>query len=326
MDVLILGGTSFLGRHAAERFLKRGHTVSLFSRGETPNPFSGEVEHLLGDRDGGLSALENRKWDVVLDTSGYLPRVVGDSVELLSSAVEHYLFVSSVSAYGDLSKPLDEQAEVARLEEATEEIDGDTYGALKAECEEVVLGAMAGRATVVRPGLIVGPFDPTDRFTYWPSRVASGGTILAPDKAEHPVQLIDARDLANWIVDLLERRVSGTFNATGPANQLTMGEFLDECAAVTGSQPEFMWAPEEFLLAHELGPFQDLPLWVPRADAGITQVSSELALRNGLELRPVAETIRDTWEWQQSRHVQDLQAGLTREREAELLLLLESAA
>ena len=324
VDTLILGGTSFLGRHAAQRCLERGHKVTLFSRGQAPNPFSGAVEHLLGDRDGGLGVLKNRRWDVVLDTSGYVPRLVEDSVELLSNAVEHYLFVSSVSAYADLSKPLDERAAVAQLEEATEEVNMDTYGALKALCEQVLLDVMGDRATVVRPGLIVGPFDPTDRFTYWPSRVASGGAILAPDNTEYLIQLIDARDLANWIVDILERRVGGVFNTTGPANPLTMGEFLAECTAITGSQSAFVWAPEQFLLANNVGPFEELPLWVPRSDAGIMQVSSELARSNGLQLRPIAETIRATWEWHRTRNTQELAAGLSREREVELLRLLQA--
>ena len=323
-DVLVLGGTSFLGRHAVDTWLARGYTVTLFTRGQTESPFSKEVEHVFGDRDGDLGALEGRRWDVVLDTSGYVPRVVRESVELLSSVVDHYLFVSSVSVYDDLSTPCDERSAVARREDFTEEVTFETYGPLKAECEDVVFSAMGDRATVVRPGLIVGPFDPTDRFTYWPHRVSSGGTVLAPGQPEYPVQLIDVRDLATWIVDLLDRQIVGVFNATGPANTLTMGDFLLECAAVTESETEFTWAPEDFLLANNVAPFQELPLWVPRSDQGITQVSNELALNNGLALRPIADTIRDTWKWQQSRGNPDLDAGLTPERETELLRLLLS--
>src|SRR6266487_2610867 len=214
MRILVLGGTQFLGRHFVEAALRGGHEVTLFNRGRTrPQLFPG-AEHRRGDRDGDLRSLAGGKWDAVVDTSGFVPRVVQQSAQLLRSRVGRYLFVSSVSVYADFSRPgVDEDAPVARLEEETEDHRSRAYGALKALCEETVRETYGAHTTIVRPGLIVGPWDPTGRFTYWPVRIADGGRVLAPEPRDAPVQVIDARDLAEWCLHLLERDVEGTFNA-----------------------------------------------------------------------------------------------------------------
>jgi nucleoside-diphosphate-sugar epimerase len=206
MRLLILGGTAFLGRALVDDALGRGHELTLFNRGKTNPELYPEVERLQGDRDGDLTVLQGKTWDAVIDTSGYVPRVVGQSAELLADAVGHYTFISSISAYADFSQPgADENAAVGKLEdESVEEIDGDTYGPLKVLCEEVVEKRLPGRTLIIRPGLIIGPHDPTDRFTYWPCRVERGGEVLAPGKPEKSVQFIDARDLAAWNLDMVE--------------------------------------------------------------------------------------------------------------------------
>src|SRR6266536_2219638 len=212
MKLLILGGTVFLGRYLVESALARGHEVTLFNRGQHSPQLYPAVEKLRGDRDGALDALRGREWDAVIDTSGYYPRVVEQSVALLREAVPYYLFVSSISAYADLSKPPSEDSPTSELPpDATESL--DFYGPLKAECERVVRRAYGDAAAIVRPGLIVGPHDPTGRFTYWPYRIARGGDVLAPEPRDKPVQPIDVRDLGEWLESLAERRLSGTFNA-----------------------------------------------------------------------------------------------------------------
>ncbi|HZE05500.1 MAG TPA: NAD-dependent epimerase/dehydratase family protein, partial [Solirubrobacteraceae bacterium] len=244
MRLLVLGGTTFLGRHVVEAALARGHAVTLFNRGRTnPELFPG-VERRVGDRDGGLEALAVGTWDAVVDTSGYVPRIVDASARLLEPRVGRYVFVSSVSVYADLSRPgVDEDAPLAALDEDTEEHRGPAYGALKALSEHAVQKVYGRRATVVRPGLIVGPWDPTGRFTYWPTRVAAGGEVLAPEPRRGPVQLIDARDLAAWIVHLVEGDVAGVFNAVGPERPLTMQQLLEVCCAVAGGNSRLVWAP-----------------------------------------------------------------------------------
>jgi 2'-hydroxyisoflavone reductase len=320
MNILILGGLSFLGRHLVEQGLERGHRITVFTRGQHNPDAYPEVEKLRGDRDGDLSALEGRRWDVAIDTSGYVPRVVRDSARLLTDAVDHYTFVSTINVYRDTSTPgIDERAAVARLDDPSiEEMTGESYGALKALCEEVVESELPGRTLIVRPGLIVGRYDPTDRFTYWPRRVAAGGEVLAPDKPQDPVQIIDAHDLASWMLDLAERRASGVFNATGPNYPLTIGQVLDESKAVSGSDAAFTWVPPEFLEKHEIQPWQDLPAWVPDVGEylGFSRVDCRRAFAAGLTFRPLRDTIRDTREWAStfpSDH--EWRAGLTRERE-----------
>lgn len=334
MRLLVLGGTVFLGRHVVEAALARGHAVSLFTRGRHGAELFPAAERLVGDRDGDLSALEGKRWDAVVDTSGYVPRVVGASVELLAGAVEHYTFVSSVSVYADTSAPgVDESAAVARVpDERTEDV-GAHYGALKALCERSVARAMPGRCLTVRPGLIVGPHDPTGRFTYWVRRVARGGTVLAPAPPEQPVQLIDARDLAEWIVRMAEDRVTGVYNAVGPAETLDLDALLEECRTATGSDARFTWVDERFLLDHGVAPWSDLPLWLAvesnRDLRGFLAVDARRAMAAGLCLRPLGQTIRNTLAWTESRRAQasdgaepdgtGAPAGLSPDRERELL-------
>ena len=322
MKLLILGGTVFLGRHLVDSALARGHEVTLFNRGQhNPELFPG-IEKLRGDRDGDLTVLQGRRWDTVIDTSGYLPRVVRASAAALASAVEHYTFISSISVYSDANQPgLDESGIVGTLEDPTvEEITGETYGPLKALCEQAVEEEMPGRALMIRPGLIVGPFDPTDRFTYWPHRVARGGEVLAPGRTKHATQIIDVRDLADWTVRMAERRASGIYNATGPAYTLTMGALLDTCQAVAQSDAAFTWADERFLLDQGVQPWSELPLWLPEADDTLSTVNCAKAFAAGLTMRPLAETVRDTLTWDITRPAgHEWRAGLSAERERQVL-------
>ena len=319
MRILVLGGTQFLGRALVEAALARGDEVTLFNRGRTRPELFPEVERRVGDRDGGLDALREGEWDVVVDTSGYVPRVVRASAELLAGRVGRYVFVSSISAYADLSRPgVAEDAPVAELAEETEDYRSEAYGPLKALCEDAVRELYGERATVVRPGLIVGPWDPTGRFTYWPVRVAEGGEVLAPEPREAPVQVIDVRDLAEWILRL-DR--PGTFNATGPQPPLTVERVLEECRAVSGGDARFVWAPAEWLVEREVGEWMELPLWLSDpAYAGMMHVDVSRALAAGLELRPLAETIADTLAWvRRGEAPTDPPAGMKRDRERELL-------
>ncbi|MBI3723125.1 epimerase [bacterium] len=323
MKLLVLGGTIFLGRHVVSAALERGHEVTLFNRGtRSPGLFPG-VEKLRGDRDGGLDSLRGRKWDAVLDTSGQLPRVVRASAELLRDAVSHYTFVSSVSVYESFAREeTDESCPVARLPAGAREEEGglEGYGARKALCEEAVARALPDRALSVRPGLIVGPHDPTGRFTYWPARIARGGSVLAPGEPDRAVQVIDAGDLARFLVSCAESRATGVMNATGPAVELGMGRLLEECVAVLGSDARLTWVSDAFLTGKGVVPFQDLPLWVLESDEGFFRVSSAKARARGLAFRPIAETIRATHAWHAALPESARPAaGLSPAREAEIL-------
>jgi 2'-hydroxyisoflavone reductase len=320
MDLLILGGTRFLGRHLVEAAFGDDHRVTLFNRGLSGPDLFPEVETIRGDRDGDLSALRGRCWDAVIDTCGYVPSVVRASAGLLADAVGHYTFVSSISVYpDDIGPGVDEGAPVEELDDPTvEEVTGETYGGLKALCERAAEEEMPGRVLNVRPGLISGPHDPTDRFTYWPRRIAAGGEVLAPDRPECQVQFIDVRDLAAWMVKMSAEQQTGTYNATGPSYELRMGTFLEECEAV-GGDAEIIWVSEEFLEANGVEPFTEMPLWVPREYAGMMAVDGGRAIASGLTFRPVSQTIRDVLEWDQTREQTDLAAGLKPERERELL-------
>ena len=330
--ILILGGTAFLGPWIVRAALARGHEVTLFNRGRTNPGLFPELETLTGDRDGGLEALRGRRWDAVVDTSGYLPRVVGQSVDLLADRTARYLFVSTISVYASLSRPgLDESAPVGRLEDpTTETIDGETYGPLKALCEEVVRAGFGDRATILRPGLIVGPGDRTDRFTYWPVRIARGGDVLAPGDGADPVQFIDVRDLGEWTVACLEAGAAGTYNANGPAGALDLRTVLEACRAEAGGDARLVWAPTPFLEAQGVAPWSDLPLWVPAGGdfAGANAVSVERAAAAGLRARPLADTVAATLAWYRAeRGLEDpLRAGMAPERERELLALLAREA
>jgi 2'-hydroxyisoflavone reductase len=328
MDLLILGGTGFLGRHLVEAALADGHRITLFNRGLSSPDLFPEVETIKGDREADISALRGRGWDAVIDTCGYVPRVVGASAALLAGAADHYTFVSSISVYPDDIEPgADEGAPVEELADPTvEDVDGETHGGLKALCERAADEEMPGRVLNVRPGLICGPYDPTDRFTYWPRRISAGGEVLAPDRPERRVQFIDVRDLAAWIVEMSAEQRTGTYNATGPGYELQMGRLLEECAAVSGSDAEFVWASEGFLEENGVEPFTDLPLWVPREYAGVLAVDCGKAIAEGLSFRPVSETIEGVLEWDSARAADaELSAGLTPERERELLLAWHGA-
>ena len=322
MDVLILGGTGFLGRHLVEAALGEGHRVTLFNRGLSEPDLFPEVEKLEGDRDGDLSVLRGRQWDAVIDTCGYVPRVVRASANVLAGAVDHYTFVSSISVYSDgIAAGADEEAPVRELPDPTvEEVTGETYGGLKALCERAAEEEMPGRVLNVRPGLISGPHDPTDRFTYWPRRISAGGEVLAPDREERTVQYIDVRDLAAWIIGMSGERRTGTYNATGPDYELTMGRLLEECEAASGAGAELVWVTEDFLEENGVQPFTELPLWVPREDAALLAVDCSRAIGAGLAFRPLAATIEDVLAFDRARPAgREPAAGLRPEREQELL-------
>ncbi len=291
MRILILGGTLFLGRHVVDACLARGHRVTLFNRGTRPAPSS--VEQIRGDRDGGLDALKDGRWDAVIDPSGYVPRLVGASARMLADRVGHYTFVSSASVYADLSRPtIDEHETVATMPDAASEDVPSRYGALKALSERAAEAAMPGRVLHVRAGLIVGPFDVTGRFAYWVRRAADGGEILAPGAPDRPVQFVHARDLADWIVAMAEAGAAGVFNATGPATTLTMAQLLDACR-VPGRDVRCTWVDDDFLEAHDVAPFTEMPLWLPPEAAGLLKLDVSKALAAGLRFRPIVDTVAD---------------------------------
>jgi 2'-hydroxyisoflavone reductase len=302
MRFLILGGTLFLGRALVTAAVARGHEVTLFNRGRQGQVSLPGVENLLGDRDGRLDALRGRSWDAVVDTSGYVPRLVRASAELLAGAVARYAFVSSISVYADFSRPIDENSPLATMpDESVEEVTGASYGPLKVLCERAVEEALPGRALIVRPGLIVGPNDPTVRFGYWTARVARGGEVLAPGEPETPVQLIDVRDLAEWMVRMIETGEAGVLNATGPGYRLTMRGLLETCRSAGGGDARFTWVVETFLIERGVQPWSHMPLWMPPSSethACFHRVRIDRALAAGLSFRPLADTVRDTLEWQ----------------------------
>jgi 2'-hydroxyisoflavone reductase len=317
MKLLVLGGTVFLGRHIVDAALARNHEVTLFNRGQHNAHLYPDLEKLCGDRDGGLDALKDRIWDAVVDTCGHVPRLVSDSACLLADAVDHYTFISSISVYNDFSATrIRENTAVGTLEDETvEEVTDATYGPLKALCEQAAEVAMPGRVLSVRAGLIVGAHDPSDRFTYWPVRVARGGEVLAPSSPEAPVQFIDVRDLAQWIMHMAEQKKTGVYNATGPAELLTFGQFLDACRETTGSDATFTWPSAAFLAGQEMP-----SLWVPGEKSGMFQADIAKATADGLTFRPLSETVYDTLTWAHSRPGDnEWRAGLSPQREAEVL-------
>jgi 2'-hydroxyisoflavone reductase len=297
--LLLLGGTVFLGRHLVEATLERGHTITLFNRGLTNAGVFPDVEHLQGDRDGDLSAIAGRSFDAVIDTSGYLPRHVSAAARMLADAVEHYTFVSSISVYRDpLPSGFDESLPVAELSIPGSEDVGPDYGALKALCEKAAGEAMPGRVAIVRAGVIVGPHDPTDRFSYWVGRIAHGGDVLAPRPADQPVQLIDARDLASWMLDLAEGRRPGVFNAVGPAEPMTMERMVATMRATLNPEARIVWVDESFLAAAGVEPWTELPFWLaPNTvpdNAHFLSADTSRAMAAGLRFRPLTQTVADT--------------------------------
>lgn len=336
LRILILGGTGFTGPFQVEHALARGHRVTLFNRGRRPAPeWPGEVEQLHGDRDtGDLSALDGREWDVCIDNPTTLPFWVRDAGRALRGRVGHYLFVSSVSVYADGSRPgIDEESALARyagadpMAETQETLMADVgglFGPLKTASEAEARRQFGERVSIVRPGYIVGPRDATDRFTYWPLRVAGGGEMLVPGDGRDPVQIIDGRDLGEWMVRLAETGAYGTFNAVGPDYRLSTDAMVHGIHAVTGGRVRFTHVPVDFLAAQEVGFGSELPVWFPQEHAfgGYGQVSNARAVAAGLGFRPLATTVADLLAWYRSLPAERQaaqQAGMSREREAQLL-------
>ena len=326
MKLLILGGTRFLGRHLAEQALARGDEVTLLHRGRSGAALFPQARHLIADRDAGLGVLDDGRWDAVIDTSAYVPRQVKSVAAALGARAGHYMLVSTISVYRDFGAPgIAEDAPLQTLADPTvETVSGETYGGLKVLCEVEAEAAFGPRCAIVRPGLIVGPHDPTGRFTWWATRLQRGGTVIAPGAPADAVQFIDARDLAAWMLRIAGS-ASGTFNATGPDSPLTMGGFLETARSTLNPAARLEWVPEPWLLAQGVAPWSELPVWVPRESAGLHQVDIRRALAAGLSCRPLAQTLTDTAAWAATVAASVPQAmdrpaaGMAPEREADLL-------
>jgi len=324
--LLILGGTGFIGPHLTQEAQRRGWKVTHFNRGKTEADGVPGVETLIGDRKGKLDALRGRRWDAVVDDTGYIPKFVKMSAELLAPNVGYCLFISSISAYASFAKPNDEHSPTGTLSNPDiEEVTNDTYGPMKALCEHYSATAFNGRLSVVRPGYIVGPLDRSDRFTYWPVRASKGGEMLAPGTPRDPVQVIDVRDLTAWMMGLVESRTKGYFNADSPPGAFTMGELIAASQRATpGAGTTVTWVPEDFLAAHWKPEEVDLPPWSPmKGDtAGSSLTVVQAALKTGLRSRPLESTVRDTLAWFQTLPAErqaKLRAGLDPHKEADTL-------
>jgi len=329
--VLILGGTGFIGPHFVDVLNAGGHKITLFNRGKRDPEAKPGIEQLLGDRNGDIASLKGRDWDVVVDNSGYTPKQVKATADLLKGHVQQYIFISSVAVYADFKKPgIDEAYPLAQLKDPTTDVvNGETYGGLKVLAEKVVEETFGKRATIIRPTYIAGPGDHTDRFTYWPWRVSKGGEMLAPGAPGDPFQYIDVRDLADFIRTCVEKKIGGAYNLCSPP--VTMGSLLETSRKVTGADTTIVWASPEFLTENAIigekaeGNF--MPIWTPATgeDAGILTVSCSRAQAKGLRYRPLETTIRETLAWQAARPAekQKLRAGLTFEKETELLAKLK---
>jgi nucleoside-diphosphate-sugar epimerase len=332
MKLLVLGGTLFLGRHVVESALDRGDEVTIFTRGRTNPEAFPEVERLFGDRDGDLAALGGRDWDAVIDPSGYVPRVVRASAELLAPAAGHYVFVSSISAYRDFAQPgFDESYPTGDLPADHDEDVDRFYGELKAASENVVREVYGDRCAVVRSGLIVGRYDWTNRFGWWVKRVAEGGDVLVPDAEPWRIQIVHGRDLADWMLELADGKIEGSFNAVGPEKPLDMEAVLETAREVSGSDARFVRVGEDFLLKQGLEPFDDVPLWLALdanpGFAGFFEADVSKAVSAGLRFRPLADTIADALAWEREQGAapdkdygpQGLATGLDPVRERQLL-------
>ncbi|MGH8181902.1 MAG: NAD-dependent epimerase/dehydratase family protein [Steroidobacteraceae bacterium] len=332
LRILVLGGTQFIGIHMVDVALERGHTVTLFNRGRSNPEMLPGVEKLKGDRNGDLEALKGRNWDAVIDNSGYVPRHVRLSAERLAPQVGRYLFISTISVYASFAAPNDEDSPLRALaDDSIEKVDGLTYGPLKALCERAVHAACGNRATIVRPGFIVGPHDSTDRFTHWPARAAHGGEMIAPGSPADPMQFVDARDLARFTIDMLERDVTETFNVTSPPGHLTIGQVIEESVAAANAlahpqrAPQPVWIPTEFLEQQQGATMMaDFPIWLPAKGelAAFAEINVTRALKAGLKLRPLDGTVHDTLQWHLARPTAErasLKAGISADREREVL-------
>ena len=333
MRILVIGGSRFLGRYFVAAALARGHQVTTFNRGRTNPGLFPDVEELHGDRGAQLEILKGRQWDALVDTCGYVSSDVRATATLLADSVEHYTFISSLSVYSDFSRPgMDESGAVRKFIGSVEDADdAESYGARKALCEQTVEQIMPNRTLTIRAGLIVGPHDYVDRFAYWVGRVAEGGEVLAPGRPDHPLQLIDVRDLAEWNLHMIEGGCTGVYNATGPDHTLTMGKMIEVCRDVSGSGASISWVGDAFLLEQGVTPWSEIPFWAPGQDfAGFFSIDCSKALRAGLRFRPLNETVRDTLAWLKFRDPEAQepkralvlaqgQIGLLKERERELL-------
>lgn len=323
LKILIIGGTRFLGRALVESARERGHELTLFNRGQSNPGLFGNIKCFHGDRDGGLAVMSDGRWDAVVDTCGYFPRIVQQSAEFFKNRARHYTFISSISVYKDLSRPgFDETAPVGTINDTSkEEITEQTYGPYKAICEAMIREAFADHALIIRPGLIVGPYDLSDRFTYWVTRCARGGDMLIPKPEAREFQYIDVRDLADWTITMIENGADGIFNATGPDYDLTMKKFIGVCKTVTGSRPETYWVDEQFLLDHDVAAWTELPIWITeKGFLGMLKADVSRAQKAGLKHRPLIDTIRDTYQWAVSRPADyKPRAGLDPAKEAKVL-------
>lgn len=323
MDILVIGGTRFVGRHIVAAALAEGHKVTLFHRGESGNDLFPECERILGNRDGGLDALPDKNWDAVVDTCGFHPRVVKQSVEKLNGKAGHYLFISTVNVYAEdnpRDKPVKEGGRLIRFDKMpeSEEITGETYGGFKVLCEEE-LNRFTGRRTNVRPGLIAGPWDPRDRFTYWIERFMGKGRILIPGPPAADVQLIDARDLADFVVKLLEGQTEGDFTALGQFPAIPFLDMLHTVRMNTTGEVEPVSVDPKWLVEREVKPWWDLPLWVPAGEDGFHEFDTTKAMQAGLRPRPLAQTVREIAAWLTEHGPAKLWGGLERDREQELI-------
>ncbi len=343
MKLLILGGTRFVGRHLVTAALARGHEITLFNRGKHrgkhPSSALTSLETIYGDRNSDLAKLQGRRWDAVVDTCGYLPRTVRASVEILSHSVDRYVFISSLSVYADVSVfGIDETAPTATLTseqlDKANEIDssgqasavtyGKMYGGLKALCEQAAEEVLPNRVLIIRPGLIVGSYDYTDRFTYWVVRVACGGEVLAPGRPDRYVQFIDVRDLAEWTVRMIEHKETGVYNANSLPNNLTMERVLEECKTVSKSDAFFTWIKEDFLMHEKVAAWSEVPLWIPEGNAphlkGFMFINCNKAVGSGLSFRPLNDTIKDILTWRETNRLnEELKAGIYTDKEKRLL-------
>lgn len=331
LRILMLGGTRFIGIHMTRLALERGHEVTHFTRGRSGLGLFPSVRQLNGDRNGQIDALASGEWDAVIDNSGYVPRHVRLSAELLAPRVRQYVFVSSISVYPDFSVPRGEDSAVGKLDDETvEKVDGTTYGPLKALCEQAAERAFPGRSTILRPGLIVGPEDNTDRFTYWPARAARGGEFIAPVGPSEAIQVIDARDLAAFALRCIEERTMGVFNLVSAPGQFTIGDLVTESVRAAGrlakpaATPRPLWLPLAFLDAQKIEGWSDLPVWSASRDgeAAFAATPVQRALAAGLSIRPMRSTVTDTLAWHLARPEAQrnaLKAGLSAEREAAAL-------
>lgn len=326
LKILILGGTGYIGPHMVREALRRGHEVSLFNRGRTGDDMFPDLQTFIGDRNNKLDALKGHKWDAVIDNSGYVPRHVADSARLLSDAASHYLFVSSISAYASFRVANDEDSPLATMpDESVEEVTGETYGPMKALSEKMAAKEFGeDRLTVLRPTYICGPGDHTDRYTYWPVRTMRGGEMLWPGSPSDPIQIIDVRDLANFSIDCVEQRITGIYNTVTPQGAFTMGDLLEDSVAVTDAKMSPVWVSADFLEEHDA--LQHIPIWssTEGEESKAALVSGERSFAKGMKNRPTRETARDTiawWKTLPAERTATLRAGLSPEKEAELLAL-----